>query len=186
MIMAALDTFFLLYQQRKSLRLDKVLRSFQQGKTTHNTFNNIKLNNNIKLKLKKFGAFSCMFVGGRVGFLRANSAPGSVSRGGPAVLTLPFAPCRPTRAAQEIPRQPGQGGSPAAAPSQEGPGARAANQAPLAAAGAGPVPASSGEGASLQPPLPVPGFFYCDFCKMEQLKISSAQCQLSCSPRCCF
>nr|XP_041575873.1 5-hydroxytryptamine receptor 3A-like [Taeniopygia guttata] len=30
MIMAVLDTFFLLYQQRKSLRLDKVLRSFQQ------------------------------------------------------------------------------------------------------------------------------------------------------------
>lgn len=32
MIMAVLDTFFLLYQQRKSGRLDKVLRSFQQGK----------------------------------------------------------------------------------------------------------------------------------------------------------
>ncbi|KAF2982091.1 hypothetical protein EK904_000263 [Melospiza melodia maxima] len=30
MIMAVLDTFFLLYQQRKSGRLDKVLRSFQQ------------------------------------------------------------------------------------------------------------------------------------------------------------
>ncbi|XP_059684369.1 5-hydroxytryptamine receptor 3A [Gavia stellata] len=30
MIMAVLDTFFLLHQQRKSLRLDKVLRSFQQ------------------------------------------------------------------------------------------------------------------------------------------------------------
>ncbi|XP_056361599.1 5-hydroxytryptamine receptor 3A-like isoform X1 [Oenanthe melanoleuca] len=95
-------------------------------------------------------------------------------------------PARPTGAAQETPRQPGQGGSPTAAPSQEGPGTRAANQAPLAAAGARPISASSGEGASLQPPLPVPVLFYCDFCKMEQLKISSAQCQLSCSPLSCF
>lgn len=39
MIMAVLDTFFLLYQQRKSLHLDKALRSFQKGKTTHHTFN---------------------------------------------------------------------------------------------------------------------------------------------------
>lgn len=148
MIMAALDTFFLLYQQRKSLRLDKVLRSFRQGKTTHNTFN--------KAGLGHFPA--CVLEAGWVSS-RANSAPGSVSRGGPAVLTLPFAPCRATRAAQETPRQPGQGGSPAAAPSQEGPGARAANQVPLAAAGAGPVSASSGESASLQPPLPVPVFF---------------------------
>lgn len=37
MIMAVLDTFFLLYQQRKSRRLDKVLRSFQQGKTIRNS-----------------------------------------------------------------------------------------------------------------------------------------------------
>ncbi|XP_027605330.1 5-hydroxytryptamine receptor 3A-like [Pipra filicauda] len=39
MIMAVLDTFFLLYQQRKSRPLDKVLRRFQRRKTTQNLFN---------------------------------------------------------------------------------------------------------------------------------------------------
>lgn len=174
MIMAVLDTFFLLYQQRKSRRLDKVLRSFQQGKTTPNTSNRGGL-----------GHFPACWV--EPGWVSSgtNCAPGSVSHGGPTVLSLPFAPSRPTRAAQGTPRRSGQGGSPAAAPSQEGPGTRAAYQAPLAAAGAGSVSSSSGEGASLQPPLPVPVLFYCDFCKMEQLKISSPQCQLSCSLLCC-
>uniref|UniRef100_A0A8C3P1L1 5-hydroxytryptamine receptor 3A n=1 Tax=Cyanoderma ruficeps TaxID=181631 RepID=A0A8C3P1L1_9PASS len=173
MIMAVLDTFFLLHQQRKSLHLDKVLRNFQQGKTTRNTFNRGGL-----------GHFPVCWSQG--GFPEGKQCPRQCEGGGPAVLTLPFAPCRPTQAAQETPRKPGQGGPPTAAPPQGGPGPRAANQAPLAAAGAGPVPASSGEGASLQPPLPVPVLFYCDFCKMEQLKISSAQCQLSCSLLCCF
>lgn len=39
MIMAVLDTFFLLHQQHKSQRLDKVLRNFQQGKATRNLLN---------------------------------------------------------------------------------------------------------------------------------------------------
>ena len=39
MIMAVLDTFFLLHQQHKSLRLDNALGSFQQGKATHNLLN---------------------------------------------------------------------------------------------------------------------------------------------------
>ncbi|XP_071620148.1 5-hydroxytryptamine receptor 3A-like [Heliangelus exortis] len=39
MIMAVLDTFFLLHQQHKFLRLEKVLTSFQQGKTTQNLSN---------------------------------------------------------------------------------------------------------------------------------------------------
>lgn len=36
MIMAVLDTFFLLHWQHKTLSLDKVLGSFQQGKATRN------------------------------------------------------------------------------------------------------------------------------------------------------
>jgi len=35
MIMAVLDTFFLLHHQHKSLRLGKAFRTVQQGKATH-------------------------------------------------------------------------------------------------------------------------------------------------------
>lgn len=77
------------------------------------------------------------------------------------------------QADHETPRQ---GSHPTAEPSQEGPGKQAASQAPLATTGAGPISASSGEGASLQSLPPVPGFFCYYFCKMEQLEISSAQC----------
>lgn len=39
MIMAVLDTFFLLHEQHKSLRFNKPLGSFQQGKATHSIWN---------------------------------------------------------------------------------------------------------------------------------------------------
>lgn len=62
-----------------------------------------------------------------------------------------------------------------AEPSQEGQGKRATRQPPEAPAGAGPIPAGSGEGASLHSLLPVPGVFCYYLYKMEQLEASSAR-----------
>ncbi|XP_032932372.1 5-hydroxytryptamine receptor 3A-like isoform X2 [Catharus ustulatus] len=76
MIMAVLDTFFLLYQQRKSLRLDKVLRSFQQGKTICNTFHSLGL-----------GSFPAHLL--EPGWVSSGPTvpQGSVSRAGPCADT---------------------------------------------------------------------------------------------------
>ncbi|XP_032858253.1 5-hydroxytryptamine receptor 3A-like [Tyto alba] len=54
MIMAVLDTFFLLHQQHKSLRLDKVLRSFQQD--VHAKLARRATNNQIMKRLAKEGS----------------------------------------------------------------------------------------------------------------------------------